>query len=766
MPTVPGKGQQDYRVFVGARVFDPKDEAAAARRRAGAAKRRRAATGRQARAIGGEPLLVQFTSPLSAPDIERLRRDYDLTLEDYVPNLAFVELVAPQVIDALRNDFLVRTTMAIDPAMKLAPQIGTAPAPGTDRFFNAALVRGADPAAVAADITALGAREVHTQDHGPDAGFAIVRFAVDDVALTSQVADLEEVLWIEPLGAKVADNTDAAAAIQTGTSDGAPIWDRGLHGEGHVIAVMDDGPPDINHCFFADTPNNPGPNHRKIVTVPRNATPPPPPPAPALTAHATAMAGIVAGDDRNLPGSNRRRGGAWAARLVCSNFNDLDPPASSGVFTELGADAAAGAFVHSNSWHENTNFALLPVQGIPPVYGLIDWAIDDYTWQNEDHLVLGAAGNRGEELGPPGTAKNAICVGAALARPNQMSFGNGNPGPTADGRRKPDLMAVGCGIETAAVSTPCGTGPARCSTSRATANASAAAVLVRQYFTEGWYPSGEKEAKNAFNPTAALLKAVLLNSTVDMTGAGVAGYPSNAEGWGLIRLDRTLMFRGQQRRMKVWDRRHVDPAAPTPGANIIAHEFEVADNTEQLKVTLVWSDPPPGLLALLAPPVNDLDLKVTAPDRTDYLGNDFTNGVSTPNGTTADAVNNVEMVVVNNPPAGKWQLEVHGVVNVVNVGNPGQGYALVATANLKKRCFVATAVYGDPDHPDVQLIRDWRDGELERGGARGAAMGAFAAAYERVGPPLARAVERRPRLARLLRRRVFEPAVARRRSGR
>ena len=73
-------------------------------------------------------------------------------------------------------------------------------------------------------------------------------------------------------------------------------------------------------------------------------------------------------------------------------------------------------------------------------------------------------------------------------------------------------------------------------------------------------------------------------------------------------------------------------------------------------------------------------LRVTSPDSTDYLGNDFTNGVSTPNGTTADNVNNVEMVVVNNPVTGKWQLEVLGVINV---GNPGQGYALVATANMQ-----------------------------------------------------------------------------------
>jgi hypothetical protein len=32
------------------------------------------------------------------------------------------------------------------------------------------------------------------------------------------------------------------------------------------------------------------------------------------------------------------------------------------------------------------------------------------------------AGNNGEEQGPPGTAKNAICVGATQADPNEMNW--------------------------------------------------------------------------------------------------------------------------------------------------------------------------------------------------------------------------------------------------------------------------------------------------------------------------------------------------------
>ena len=37
-----------------------------------------------------------------------------------------------------------------------------------------------------------------------------------------------------------------------------------------------------------------------------------------------------------------------------------------------------------------------------------------------------------------------------------------------------------------------------------------AVALVRQYFTEGWYPSGTKTPSSAYTPSGALLKAVVL----------------------------------------------------------------------------------------------------------------------------------------------------------------------------------------------------------------------------------------------------------------
>ena len=83
------------------------------------------------------------------------------------------------------------------------------------------------------------------------------------------------------------------------------------------------------------------------------------------------------------------------------------------------------------------------------------------------------------------------------------------------------------------------------------------------------------------------------------------------------------------------------------------HHLDVAANTQPLRVTLVWSDAPADASSA-APVVNNLDLEVVDPSgATTFLGNDFANGVSTTGGA-ADSLNNVEMVLVNNPAAGDW----------------------------------------------------------------------------------------------------------------
>jgi hypothetical protein len=51
----------------------------------------------------------------------------------------------------------------------------------------------------------------------------------------------------------------------------------------------------------------------------------------------------------------------------------------------------------------------------------------------------------------------------------------------------------------------------------ATPATSGSLTLIRQYYTEGWYPTGTKTGVDAFAPTGALLKATIVNSAVKMS---------------------------------------------------------------------------------------------------------------------------------------------------------------------------------------------------------------------------------------------------------
>lgn len=63
-------------------------------------------------------------------------------------------------------------------------------------------------------------------------------------------------------------------------------------------------------------------------------------------------------------------------------------------------------------------------------------------------------------------------------------------------------------------------------------------------------------------------------------------------------------------------------------------------------------------------------------------------------------------------------------------------------------CFVASAAYDDPNHPDVMFLRDFRDTKLKT-----TRMGrAFIATYWTIGPVLAKPVARYPALRRVARK--------------
>ncbi|RMH12363.1 MAG: hypothetical protein D6695_06840, partial [Planctomycetota bacterium] len=246
-------------------------------------------------------------------------------------------------------------------------------------------------------------------------------------------------------------------------------------------------------------------------------------------------------------------------------------------------------------------------------------------------------------------------------------------GPTNDGRRKPEIYSPGCSIRSASASSSCSS-TSLTGTSMAAPSIAGSAALVRQYYTEGFYPSGAANPSDAFIPSGALMKATLLNSTVDMTG--ISGYPSNREGWGRVLLHNTLVFDDDTRNLIIRDVRNNSNEALNTGDSF-EMTFDVNSLFEPLKITLVWHDPPGAVNANPAY-VNDLNLTLIGPTG-EFKGNVFSNGISATGGTY-DFRNNVEMIYFPATAAGEYTLRVDAAA--VNVG--AQGYAIVISGDVSE----------------------------------------------------------------------------------
>jgi len=617
-----------------------------------------------------------------------LKQRFGLELRRFVQGGAYIERMTLRTARDLEAAGLARASVPYHPGLKYSRLIGTSQFVTRERqdvrglllravLFDSSNIQQAERAIAAVS----GARDVRVIDDRRYGGTGLIVFGLDSPNELPAVAAIDGVATIEEVGEIIEDNVQAAMILQSGATGIGhdTIWQEGLTGRGQIVQVVENNPPDFNHCFFRDPTHPIGPSHRKVEANlhPASAEPQP---------HGTFIAGSVLGDDLSDPGHHPYRGGARSARLVASSAKGLTLTSFLIGLTEA---AEHGAFIHTNSWHDQRS---MPPNA--PTY--TRYATDKFSWENEEHLIIGAMANAAvfmSVLGPPGTAKNALGVSASQTEP--MNHGEGLPGPFNE-RRKPDLTAVGCGVQSALTddTDQCKIGPwvPPCSTSDATAHAAAAATLVRQYYTDGWYPSGTPQMDDRFTPTAALLKATLLNSTQDMTG--VPGYPNHLEGWGVITLDRTLYFPDSPRRLGVWDVRNTDEESLVTSydpdvPNGAEYTVSVTTSAQPLRVTLVWTDEPTNSVGAVT---NNLDLQVDSPNSQSFLGNYFVGDVSVTGGDP-DEDNNVEQILIKDPPPGPWVIRV--IATNVQIGT--QGYALVATADLAEESV--------PDAPTENTIK-------------------------------------------------------------
>ncbi len=606
----------------------------------------------------------------------------------------------------------------------------------------------ADLSRVTSMMQALGARIVREQQQGVP---HLIVFAQDEslryaLALLNHIPLRSARVYSLP----VMLNSGSTWLLQSGNEEleYRPLFDYGLTGYGQIYASADSG-LDTDGCQFrygADAGDQTFVNSG--VYAPNAEVSDPEnkiiayyllPSADAYDDstggyHGTMTNGCAVGDNyvtratQSDPGLDAWDGMAPAAQIVFQDAGrktgELSGLSGVGQYSLNQQAYQSGARVHNDSYG---------LSFISNGYDSDSKDIDQFLWEHEDYAIFFSAGNSGPEastLGGEGsTSKNTLAVGAST--PGWYAGGNdlvtfSSRGPTEDGRLKPDLVAPGVivsateneGVRLDGVlnvygrpATVSQTDPGnnQCSsqttqgTSFSSPTAAGMALLVRQYFEEGYYPSGERNATDGFTPTNALLKAVMLNGCQSLTGDVVIFYggnarrvesveraPSDQQGFGRINLDRALYFKGDARQLILEDVSSSDDNALATGDE---HSLDlVVRSGEDLRISLVWTDPAAESFSgrML---INDLDLELHAPDGSIYLGNrNFVDSYSTPISAAVDeeardTVNPVENIFIANPQQGTWTVTVKarsvpGNGQISPHPSTRQGYALLMSGDI------------------------------------------------------------------------------------
>jgi hypothetical protein len=643
-------------------------------------------------------------------------------LLEYVPDQGWIARVHPH--DNPWPQTNVFCFQRLDASLRLAPELGEHPGNGADLPVYVHIVRDRPAAGLNAALTAAGFDPLTVVAPG-DRTYLAGRIAPSRVnEFLHLAANHEDVQWIEAAGPARLLNDTARRITQSGSWLGpVPFHDRGIAGAGQVIAICDTG-LDVDSCYFRDPrgirPPINGPDStvtdwtlRKVIAA--DFLDPSDDPASPLAwdnyGHGTAVAGCAAGSTLDDPwGAQSDNGMAPGARLIiqdagyggedaCADLPGLGCPVTN-FYPVLRQAVAQGATIHNNSWgdqeqslHQNR-------------YTQTCRELDLVTWANRQFLVVCAAGNSAldDTVGSPSTAKNGLSVAATMSGANQerIAFFSSR-GWASDGRFKPDLAAPGQNIRTAA-----GDGDLRTDncyrasssgTSFAAPIVAGLAAVVRDYFAQGYYPTGQPAVSDRRpEVSAALVKAVLINAAVPMANA-TAPPPARDQGWGRVNLSRTLRLTPDGPALFIVDQ--PDGFTNTPAFPHRSY-LRLTTTNQPLKVTLVWSDYPatPGADRHL---VNDLDLRVRTPTR-EFKGNQLVNGQSV-SGGQYDRLNNVEQI--------QWTPDRTGLVEITVwahriVAGP-QDFALVATGNFGE---VVPELDADADGlPDVW--EQWHFGNLD-----------------------------------------------------
>ena len=510
-----------------------------------------------------------------------------------------------------------------------------------------------------------------------DAAFVYSRAVDIDLSAEElrRLAELDIVEFIEPKSAPLIDdnllNTQPLSNV-----DDVQVAPHNLSGQGVTVGVWEAG--DVVRASHVDlTPR---------VTVQAGQT-------SSQDGHAVHVAGTIGASGVNIPNAE-----GMAPEVAILSF---DASSDSGEMGTAAAVGAANRILASNhsygtsiGWNNagtsfNNNQATFGsytsisvafdtvvagdgVAATPTELVIVKSAGNDRndgpgTSTNPDDCQQGGLGIDADCIGPRGSAKNTITVGAMDGA--GMIAGFSNFGPTNDGRLKPDVMANGTNVLSlgeAGSGTPTDNGSTtRQGTSMAAPAVTGIVALLSERMTE----------LGVVNPLASTFKALLIQTARDVAGTGQATVgPDYATGWGIADAEAAvnLLNRGG-------GPGYAEGVIAATGA-AGAWDFPlVVDTLEpELKVTLAWSDLPGTPTGNGVELVNDLDLRLLPPDGGATV-QPWTLNAASPGDAAVrdggdDAINNVEQVSVLNPVPGTWTVRVTAKAGSLALG--GQPFSV------------------------------------------------------------------------------------------
>jgi len=347
--------------------------------------------------------------------------------------------------------------------------------------------------------------------------------------------------------------------------------------------------------------------------------------------HGDGVSGIMAGAGNLDPSM---RGMASGANLYVVNYQSefLDSPT---VTLINSGDVQITNSSYSNGCNAGYTTATQTVdtqtQDIPSLLHVFSAGNS-----NNNDCGYGAGSQWGNITGGHKQGKNVIATANVYF--NGALVNSSSRGPAHDGRIKPDITANGQNQNSTNEN----------NTYQQFGGTSGAAPGIAGISAQLYEVYGDLNAGAL--PQSALIKATLLNTANEAGNIG----PDYKFGWGIVN--------GLRAGMLIEDGRYLSDIVSHGDSN--NHIINIPSGTTQVRFMVYWSDAPasPGSSPAL---VNDLDLVVSDPSSDTYLPWVLDH---TPNATTlnlpaindVDHLNNMEQVLINNPAAGNYDIDITG----------------------------------------------------------------------------------------------------------